>query len=157
MPDALTMDSKYAVNAKLAECYVTMDSQRINFGQAINLEARLEPQIQEVPILGRVNMGHKPSGAVGTGSLTSYFNTALLIRMAHQYQETGVMPMIDIQSTNHDEATGLGRNTVILRDVYFESLLIAAFDAEGEFLQQDMDFTFERFDYPEQFAPLPGQ
>lgn len=152
---ALTMDSKYAVNAKLAECYVTLGGRRINFGQAINLEAHLEPQIQEVPILGRVNMGHKPSGATGTGSLTSYFNTSILVDIAHQYQETGVLPTVDIQVTNFDEATGLGRNTVILRDCYFESLLIAAFDAEGEFLQQDMDFTFERFDYPEKFTALP--
>lgn len=152
----LKMDPRYAVNARLAECFVTMDGTRRNFGQAKNLEAHLEPEIQEVPILGQVNMGHKPSGANGTGSLLSYFNTATLVEMAHQYQETGVMPVIDIQVTNYDESTGLGRNTVILRGVLFESLLIAAFDAEGEFLEQEMDFTFERFDYPEKFKAIPG-
>lgn len=151
----LTMDPRYAVSAKLAECYVTLRNRRINFGQAINLEARLEPQIQEIPILGRVNAGHKPSGAVGTGSMTSYFNSSVLTEMALEYQNTGILPTVDIQVTNEDPDTGLGRNTVILRGCYFESLLIASFDAEGEFLQQDMDFTFDRFDYPERYTTMP--
>lgn len=153
---ALTMDPRYAVSSKQGECWVTLEGTRYNFGQLKTLEARLEPQIQEVPILGRVNVGYKPSGATGTGSLTAYFNTALLVRMAHQYQETGVLPTVDIQATIDDEATGLGRNTVILRGCYFESLLIVALDVEGDFLEQDMDFTFDRFDYPEQFTSAPG-
>ena len=49
------MNAKDAVAASLAECYVTIDGNRYNFMQAINLEASIEKTKTEVP-----NIGKKP-------------------------------------------------------------------------------------------------
>ena len=46
-----TMNAKDSVSAKLAECYVTIENNRYNFMQAINLEANFEKTKIEVTIL----------------------------------------------------------------------------------------------------------
>ena len=52
------MNAKDAVAASLAECYVTIDGNRYNFMQAINLEASIEKTKTEVPILGKTGKGN---------------------------------------------------------------------------------------------------
>ena len=50
-----------------------------------------------------------------------------------------------------------GRQTVILKDCNLDSTVIAAFDADSDdWLEQEMDFTFESFENPEKFAELDG-
>jgi hypothetical protein len=41
-------------------------------------------------------------------------------------------------------------------DCNFDSLILAKFDADGEYLDEDMDFTFEDFKMPESFKLLAG-
>lgn len=45
-----TMNAKDAVSASLAECFVTMEGNRYNFMQAINLEAKIDKSKTQVPI-----------------------------------------------------------------------------------------------------------
>lgn len=52
-----TMNSKDTVAAALAQCYVTIGTNRYNFMQAINLEAKFEKTKTEVPILGPSRKG----------------------------------------------------------------------------------------------------
>ncbi len=47
------MKGKDTVSAKLAECFVTIEGNRYNFMQAINLEATMEKTKTEVPIFGK--------------------------------------------------------------------------------------------------------
>ena len=44
----------------------------------------------------------------------------------------------------------------ILKDCNIDSGIIAAFDADGEWLEQDVDFTFEDVEQPTQFKMLDG-
>ena len=37
-----------------------------------------------------------------------------------------------------------------------DSGILAKFDADGEYLDEDMDFTFEDWEMPEKFAQLDG-
>ena len=46
--------------------------------------------------------------------------------------------------------------TVILKDCNIDSALLAKFDADAEYLDEDMDFTFEDFKMPEAFKDLEG-
>ena len=72
---AQTMSAKNAISAKMAECYITIDGQRYNFMSAINIEVTFEKEKTEVPILGRMNKGHKSTSASITGSATFHLNT----------------------------------------------------------------------------------
>ena len=62
----------------------------------------------------------------------------------------------DIQLTNEDPTSSVGRQTVILKDCNFDSVLLAKADADAEYLDESMDFTFEDFEIPEKFSLLAG-
>ena len=129
MADRTIMNAKDAVSASLAECFVTIGDNRYNFMQAINLEANFEKNKTEVPILGKTGKGNKATGE------DVYF---------------------DIQVTNEDPTSSVGRQTVILKDCNMDGGLLAKFDADAEYLDEDMDFTFEDFEMPETFSLLAG-
>lgn len=152
----ITMNARDAVSAPLAECYVTIDGNRYNFMQAIDLEASFEKNKTEVPILGKTAKGNKASGWSGSGSATFHYNTSLFRKLFLRYKETGEDVYFDIQVTNEDPTSTIGRQTVILKDCNMDGGVLAKFDADGEYLDESMDFTFEDFEMPEEFALLNG-
>ena len=76
--------------------------------------------------------------------------------MMERYKNTGVDVYFDIQITNEDPTSASGRQTVILKDCNIDSALLAKFDADAEYLDEDMDFTFEDFEIVEVFNHLDG-
>lgn len=150
------MKAKDSVSAKLAECYVTIGDRRYNFMQAINLEASFEKNKTEIPILGKTGQGNKSTGWTGSGSATFHYNTSIFRQMMLDYKETGEDVYFDIQVTNDDPTSSVGRQTVILKDCNIDGGIITKFDADGEYLDEDMDFTFEDFSMPEKFVDLEG-
>ena len=62
----------------------------------------------------------------------------------------------DIQVTNEDPTSSVGRQTVILKDCNIDGGILTKFDADAEYLDEDMDFTFEDFEMPEAFTLLAG-
>ena len=150
------MKAADSVSAKLAECYVTIGDRRYNFMQAINLEASFEKNKTTVPILGKTGQGNKSTGWTGSGSATFHYNTSIFRQMMLDYKETGEDVYFDIQVTNDDPTSSVGRQTVILKDCNIDGGILAKFDADGEYLDEDMDFTFDDFAMPESFAELAG-
>ena len=152
----ITMSARDAISAPLAECYVTIEGNRYNFMQAIDLEANFEKNKTEVPILGKTAKGNKASGWSGSGSATFHYNTSIFRKLFLRYKETGEDVYFDIQVTNEDPTSKIGRQTVILKDCNMDGGVLAKFDADGEYLDESMDFTFEDFEMPEEFAIMNG-
>ena len=150
------MHAKDTVSASLAECYVTIEDKRYNLMQAINLEENFEKNKTEVPILGKTGKGNKATSWTGTGSATFHYNTSVFRMLMYRYKETGQDVYFDIQVTNEDPTSSVGRQTVILKDCNVDGGILAKFDADAEYLDEDMDFTFEDFEIPEQFKLLQG-
>jgi hypothetical protein len=150
------MNARDSVSASLAECFVTIEGSRYNFMQAINLEASIEKTKTEVPILGKTGKGNKSTGWKGTGSATFHYNTSIFREMLYQYKETGKDIYFDIQITNEDPNSAVGRQTVILKGCNMDGGILTKFDADAEYLEEDMDFTFEDFEVPESFSMLAG-
>lgn len=151
-----SMNAKDAISASLAECFVTIDGSRYNFMQAINLEAKMEKTKSKVPILGKTGKGNKTTGWEGSGSATFHYNTSIFRQLLYRYKETGEDIYFDIQVTNEDPTSSVGRQTVILKDCNVDGGLLAKFDADAEYLDEDLDFTFEDWEMPEIFKPLSG-
>lgn len=152
----VTMKGKDAISAKLAECFVTINGRRYNFMQAINLEASFEKNKTTVPILGKTGQGNKATGWTGSGSATFHYNTSIFREMMQQYKDTGEDIYFEIQVTNEDPTSAAGRQTIVFMDCNIDGGILAKFDADGEYLDEDMDFTFEDFKMPEKFALLAG-
>lgn len=155
---AQTMAARNAVSAKMAECYVTIDGQRYNFMSAINLEVTFEKNKTEIPILGRMNRGHKATSSTITGSAEFHLNTSIWRELAYKFQERGEDIYFDMQITNEDiTASDIGRQTIILYDCNWDSMTLAAFDADSDdVLTESIDFTAERFEMPEKYAMMDG-
>ena len=156
MPNAAIMKGKDTVSASLAECYVVLDGTRYNLMQAINLEATMEKTKTEVPILGKTGRGNKSTGWTGTGSATFHFNTSIFRKFMKIYKDTGEDFYFDIQVTNEDPTSAVGSQTIILKDCNLDSIILAKFDADGEYLDEDLDFTFEDWEMPTEFTELDG-
>lgn len=153
----ITMLSKDAVSAKTAECFITIEGNRYNFMQAISVEATMEKAKTEIPVLGRLAKGNKAAGVKGTGSATFHYNTSMFRKLMKRFQDTGEDIYFDMQITNEDPTSAAGRQTVILKDCNFDSVIVAKFDADSDdSLTEDMDFTFESFEMPETFSVLDG-
>ena len=150
----ITMKAKDAISAQLAECFVTIEGNRYNFMQAINLEASMDKNKTEVPILGKTAKGNKASGWSGTGKATFHYNTSIFRKLLYRYKETGEDIYFDIQVTNEDSTSTVGRQTIILKDCNIDGGILAKFDADGDYLDEDMDFTFEDWEMPEEFDLL---
>lgn len=150
------LNAKDVISASLAECYVTIEGKRYNFMQAINLEAKVEKTKTEVAILGKTGKGNKATGWKGTGNATFHYNTTIFRDLLSRYKDTGADIYFDIQVTNYDPTSSVGRQTVILKDCNLDGGILTKFDADAENLDEEMDFTFEDFEIPEKFALING-
>lgn len=153
---SITMNAKDAVSASLAECYVTIGENRYNFMQAINLEAKIEKTKTEVPILGQTGRGNKANGWKGTGSATFHYNTSIYRELLYKYKETGEDIYFDITVINEDPTSSVGRQTIIIKGCNIDGGVLAKFDADADYLDEDMDFTFEDFEIQDKFSILDG-
>ena len=153
---ATVMKAKDTISGSLAKCFCTIEGNRYNLMQAISLEANFEKNKTEVPILGKTGKGNKATGWKGTGSATFHFNSSIFRMLMKRYKDTGEDVYFDIQVTNEDPTSSVGRQTVILKDCNIDGGLLAKFDADAEYLDEDMDFTFEDFEMPETFTMLDG-
>jgi hypothetical protein len=151
-----TMQGKDAVSGSLGECFVTIEGSRYNFMQAIDIEASIEKQKTAVPILGRSGKGNKSTGWSGTGSATFHYNTSIFRDLLRRFKETGEDVYFDMQITNEDPTSVVGRQTVLLIGCNLDGGILSKIDANAEFLDEEINFTFEDFEIPEKFALLPG-
>ena len=139
------MNAKDSLSAKLAECYVTINNNRYNFMQAINLEATVEKNKVRITYISRTAKGNKSSGWVGKGKAKFHYNTSVFRKLLRDYKNTGEDIYFDIQVTNEDPTSAAGRQSVILIDCNLDGGVLAKFDAEGSFLEEEISFTFEDF------------
>lgn len=153
---ANTMHARDSISGKMASCFVTIGDKRYNFMQAINLEANFEKNKTEVPILGRTGTGNKSTGWSGTGSATFHYNTSIFRELMAKFKDTGSDIYFDIQITNEDPTSSVGKQTVILKDCNIDGGILAKFDADADYLDEDMDFTFEDFSIKDKFGNLTG-
>lgn len=151
-----TMRARDVNAARLARCYATISEQRYLMMMAKNLKATAKKNKKEVAILGKTASGHKGSGWVGSGSMTIYFVTSMFVKLMKQYKETGEDTYFDMQIINSDPTSASGSQILILKDCNMDSAVLAAFDADGDWLEQDTDFTFEDFELPQGFTELDG-
>lgn len=151
-----TMQGRDAISGSLGECFVTIEGNRYNFMQAINIEASIEKQKAQVPILGKAGKGNKATGWSGTGSATFHYNTGIFRDILRRFKETGEDVYFDMQVTNEDPTSVVGRQTVILKGCNLDGGLLAKIDANADYLEDEINFTFEDFEIPERFNLLPG-
>lgn len=150
------MNAKDAVSAKLAECFVTIEGNRYLLMQAKKFEAKFDKEKKKVSILGKTGQGNKTTSWSGSGSMTIYQNTSIFNDLMLKFKSTGEDIYFDIQISNEDPTSAVGRQTMIFKGCNIDGGVLAAFDADGDCLEQEINFTYEDFEMPERFSMLPG-
>lgn len=153
---AVRMKGKNAPFGSMAECFITIDGKRYNFMSFTKFESKTENSNVDIPILGQTTTEHKHAGSKGTWSGTAYYNQSVFRKIADKFQKTGVSTYFEIQTTNEDPSSGLGRQTIILHNCLMDSFVLAKFEAGESVLEEELSGTFDSWDMPEEFTPMDG-
>jgi hypothetical protein len=116
----------------------------------------MEKNKVEVPILGKTGKGNKAAGWKGTGSATFHFNTSVFREILQEYTRTGKDIYFDMQLVNEDPTSSVGKQTIMLIDCNLDGGIIAQFDADADYLEDEFDFTFEDWKLMDKFDALDG-
>lgn len=147
------MPANDAPSAKLATCFVTIGDRRYAMLMAKDFEAKSNIKTAEVPTLGRTVTGVKPVGMTIKFNMTVYKCTEVFDEVVETYKNTGLMPTMDIQVTSEDPATSVGRTTKIYTDCILDGdVLLSMFDADGEFVEQEIEGYAQDFTRPEKYT-----
>lgn len=153
----MSMKGKDVVKGSLAECWVTLNGIRYNFAHAINLEATMEKNKTTAPVLGKTGKVNIASTWEGTGSMTMHYNSSIMRQILYDYKESGEEIYFEIQVKNEAPGSSVGHQTVVLKECTIDGGIIAKFDADADYLDEDVDFTFDDWEMPEKFAdPVVG-
>ena len=147
------MPANDAPSAKLATAYVTIDGNRYACLMAKSFEGKMNVETKEVPALGRTVKGVKAVGASIKFSMVVYKVTEIFDELMERYKNTGLLPTFDIQTTNEDPATSIGRSTKIYTDCVIDGdVLLSMFDADGDFVEQTIEGYAQDFSRPEKYT-----
>lgn len=152
----IIMDALDSVSGSQASAYVTIDGNRYCFMQLSEFTSNMDVTITEISILGKTGKGHKPAGWTGTWSAKAYYNQSIIRKLLLEYKNTGALKYFEIQVTNEDETSSVGRQTIILKQCLTKGGALAMFNANSEALSEDISGTYDDWEMPETFTNLVG-
>lgn len=139
-----------------AKVLVDIDERRIDLFQVKNFDSNANITLDEVPRIGTRTVGHKLSTITYEGSFTAYHGSPEARTLFLNYVTTGRWPYIQITTRVEDEDTGIKALEVIHKFVHFSTIPLAKIDAETTSLEEDMDFTCDKVEIPNDFANIKG-
>lgn len=142
------------INGALGTCYAIIDGTRHELMQVKNVKATVKKTKTGIPILGLTGKQHKSGGWEGTGSMKSYYVSTMFREVMLDYMKNGVDTYFEIMVTNEDPTGDTGRQTILLKDVNMNEIIIAKLDIEQDSLEEDMTFTFSDVDILDSFNEL---
>ena len=149
--DYMTADK--AISGSQGMVWVTFNdtNERFSFGRLIKLEAKAKLNKTTLPVLGKSGKVHKVGSWEGEGSATLYYCDSAMRKRVAAYKKTGKMFTMDIEVYNDDETSSLDAQCTTLKNCLLDEIVLAKIDAETEYLDEDISFTFDDFDIPDAF------
>lgn len=142
-----------AQSAKQAEFFCTIGNRRYSMLNGKNFEAKASVNLADVKSLGRLITQKKATGLEVKLTFTAYKCSEMFDNLVEEFKNTGVLPRFECQVTSQDEASNIGRSTKIYKDcVISGDILLSMFDADGEFIEQDIEAFAMDFESPEKYT-----
>ena len=151
-----TMKVSDVISAKMATCYIEIDGERHEAMNAKSFKAEYSLDKVDVPLLGRMDTPKKIKGMSGSGSATFYDVSSRFKKAVLEFKKTGKLPYFNAYITNEDPQSGAGKQEMVFKNCLFDKITLASFDVNGEFLEQELDFTFEDSEMPQEFKSIEG-
>lgn len=146
--------AKDTVNGALGTCYAIIDGKRHELMQVKNVKATVTKTKADIPILGMTGKQHKSGGWEGTGTMRAYYVSTLFREVMLEYMKEGIDTYFELMVTNEDPTGATGKQTILLKDVNMNKIIIAKLDIEQDSLEEDMEFTFSDVDILDSFNEL---
>lgn len=83
--------------------------------------------------------------------MTIYYVTSFFRQIMYDYIKSGRDAYFDVTVTNEDPSSTIGAQTVTLKGVNLDSVIMASLDTESEALEEEVSFTFDDVDMGQTF------
>ncbi len=146
------MQASDTISGQEGRAYATINGQVEEMFYIKSLEAKVEKEKAEVKTLGHRGTQHKSIGWSGSGSMTIYYVTSVFRQLMLDYIKHGRDTYFSVVVVNEDPASSIGKQTVTLKKVNLNSVVMAKLDTEAEGLDEEIEFTFEDVDIQDKFT-----
>jgi hypothetical protein len=145
------------ISGQEARAYATINGQVEEMFYAKKFEAKAKKTKKAIKTLGRRGSQNKATGWEGTGTMTIYYTTSLFRKQMLQYIKSGVDTYFDVQVSNEDPSSTIGKQTMVIKGINLDEVTLAAFDVDSEGMEEEMPFTFDDADILDEFGkPILG-
>ncbi len=153
MDNTNVMATNDAPVAKFAQVFVTLNSRRYTMLMCKNFEGKANVSNQDVPRMGAIIVGKKPTTVELSFSMTIYKCTEIFDDVINTFITTGVMPRFDIQVSNEDPATSMGRTTKVYNNCVLDGdVLLSLAGSEDDFIEQEISGFAGSYTHPEKYT-----
>lgn len=146
--------AKDTVNGALGTCFAIIDGKRYELMQVKNVTASVKKTKTEIPILGMTGKQQKSGGWEGNGKMTAYYVSSLFRELMLKYMKEGVDTYFELMITNEDPSGATGKQTVLLKDVNIDEMVISKLDVNQAAMDEEISFTFGDVDLLDKFTEL---
>lgn len=146
-----------ALNGKQGSAFMTIDGQNIEMFNMKKFQSDAEFQETDFKVVGTTLVQKKTTGVTLTGTMTIYYGTPHFLRLLQEYLKTGRLPYFTLQITNDDPATSVGTQTVVLYNVKLQKLPVAMLNADADFLEMEVGFSYTNIEVLNYFNDAPAQ
>ena len=131
-----------ALNGRSGKGFMTSDGESQGMFGLKELQSEAEFQESDFKVVGTTLVQKKTTGVSLSGSMTIYYGSPYFLRLLQEYLRTGKLPYFTIQITNDDPTTSVGTQTVVFYNVKLQKLPVAMLDADADFLEMEVGFSF---------------
>lgn len=150
----MLLQAKDAISGQEASATAIIDGRVVDLFYAKSIEATIEKNKSELKTLGKRGVQHKANGFSGSGTMNMYYVTTEFRKLLLEYVKNGVDVYFTLTVTNEDPSSATGKQVTALYDCNIDSGVVAKFDVDSEFLDEEVSFTFSDFDILEEFNEI---
>ena len=139
-----------APNGKQGKAFITLHK---DTGEEIHelfsakkINMKVDYTKTDFKVIGTTTIQKKTTGASKTGTMTIYQGTPLFIEMAREYEANGKVLYFDLQVTNEDPSTSIGKQTIAYYDCSLDSTPLSILDADADFLEAEVGVSYRAFE-----------
>lgn len=152
-----TLKAWDAINGALGTCYANINGNKEEMLYVKNIEAKIKKNKREIKVLGQTGSKHKATGWSGSGSMTIYYSTTKFREMMLEYIKSGKDIYFDIVVENKDDSSNIGRQSIILKQVNIDSIIMTKLDINSTELDEEISFTFNDVSILQSFDNIIGE
>lgn len=140
------------LSANEGKVFAVINKKNRELFETSSIRAQLDMIVQEKRMLGHRMTQHKVVGSTGTGSATLYFMNSEQLNKAIKFIKSGNYEGIKIRIKNEDPQSSVGKQVVVLNNVIFSTIPVAAVEESDDPITFDSDFTFDDIEVLDKFV-----